>query len=497
MKNFITLIYCSFFLNLFCYGQQSLGYDLQITSAPLTPLENATLLISNTEDTFAKKIILPFEFSLNNDVVSDIWISQVGALSTKITDDEIEDDILIGYYSENGFDQTLYVIENDILKVEWQNNTTAILQIWLYKNGKVDFRYGDQFNLNTEESILAIVKNYNSDEDIFSNGWLLQNDGTNEFLMEICEVDIESSSPKNNQIYEFTPFLSDANKLPYEFTTVIESYNELENATEITFDDADFVLDLPFNFSVFDTTSNQLFVSAGVIALETATENTYNYIIPAAIYDEFESMDVSYTITGESGNQIVKIQWKDAEIYDNLGNWMNFQAWIYENGTIEYRYGSSQIADSVDIEHKLLIGFIQNYSDDTDNIENLWYFNGNGDAPNLERICNIDYGFLDLLSLPIENRVYRFTKNTVDVADYQLDRNIKISPTITHGTVQISSDEPIEEIQIFNTTGVLIQNHTSHIENTYQLDLSNVQNGNYFIRMTTNNGVITKKVVKL
>jgi hypothetical protein len=52
------------------------------------------------------------------------------------------------------------------------------------------------------------------------------------------------------------------------------------------------------------------------------------------------------------------------------------------------------------------------------------------------------------------------------------------------------------ELVIFNALGQLVHQTTVKPENAYQLDLTNFQNGNYFVRLQNNNTVINKIISK-
>lgn len=67
-------------------------------------------------------------------------------------------------------------------------------------------------------------------------------------------------------------------------------------------------------------------------------------------------------------------------------------------------------------------------------------------------------------------------------------------PNPSQGVVTISSaDRQLQKVEIFNMAGAQILNKETS-ESTLKLDLSNNQNGVYFLRITTNKGVTTTKV---
>ena len=87
------------------------------------------------------------------------------------------------------------------------------------------------------------------------------------------------------------------------------------------------------------------------------------------------------------------------------------------------------------------------------------------------------------------------TLTTVGINDYELN-NVVIYPNPTNGTVQIQNTEfLIQDVEIYDAYGKLL-NVVSVNDNTAVLDLSSYAAGTYFVRVVTENGVVTKRVVK-
>lgn len=75
-----------------------------------------------------------------------------------------------------------------------------------------------------------------------------------------------------------------------------------------------------------------------------------------------------------------------------------------------------------------------------------------------------------------------------------ISKNIQISPNPSNGLIFVNGIENAE-VQVFNTAGQMIANQQiSKNQNT--LDISNQMNGVYFVKIKTNLGTITRKVVK-
>lgn len=75
--------------------------------------------------------------------------------------------------------------------------------------------------------------------------------------------------------------------------------------------------------------------------------------------------------------------------------------------------------------------------------------------------------------------------------------SVEIMPNPTSGLLNITGEKVLKQILIYNASGQLIRqlNLTGQI-NSVQLNLSQVQDGGYFIRVKTEEGVIVRKMIK-
>ena len=89
-----------------------------------------------------------------------------------------------------------------------------------------------------------------------------------------------------------------------------------------------------------------------------------------------------------------------------------------------------------------------------------------------------------------------FTTQSNGVNDYVLDAAFSVYPNPTNGQFTISNDQNIiREVSIFDVYGKLIG--TTKVDDTHvTLDINTCANGTYFARVITDNGVVTKRIVK-
>ncbi|MDB9883236.1 T9SS type A sorting domain-containing protein, partial [Bacteroidia bacterium] len=105
----------------------------------------------------------------------------------------------------------------------------------------------------------------------------------------------------------------------------------------------------------------------------------------------------------------------------------------------------------------------------------------------------------DEFTLIIDVR-YNYSTQTNSVTDLSLEDMLAVSPNPTSGKLNINVNLPENEeinIAVFNTVGqqvVLVENGTVS-NSSYTVNLDNQANGMYYVKMTVNGNIITKKVM--
>ena len=89
-----------------------------------------------------------------------------------------------------------------------------------------------------------------------------------------------------------------------------------------------------------------------------------------------------------------------------------------------------------------------------------------------------------------------FTTQPDGINDYTLDNSVSLYPNPTTGLIQIKNEEwRMENVEVYDVYGKLL-NVMSVNDHTANLDLSGYAKGTYFVKVTTERGVVTKRVVK-
>lgn len=103
----------------------------------------------------------------------------------------------------------------------------------------------------------------------------------------------------------------------------------------------------------------------------------------------------------------------------------------------------------------------------------------------------------------LENNIINIVERTTNVKNNPLQttqnkiNNLTIYPNPTNGKVNISAPENIKNIRIFDIQGRLVVENNTNIaaDNVTELDLSFANNGIYIVQISTENEIITQKLV--
>lgn len=305
----------------------------------------------------------------------------------------------------------------------------------------------------------------------------------------------------------------------YSVNSFNSDYIPLEDSISLNngevWDNPDYVIPLGFNFLFFDQYIDTLYFyfegSACILSDSNEEGGTHKMIIPfgSALIDrgyetEFSQSPLSYSLSGNTGDMIAKIEWKNAGFwgeYDVLGtldDFVNFQLWLYETeGRIDVRFGPRLIThpDLGFMDGGPAVSLIPSYDYWFDLISpnSVWLVN---DPFGPDIINSSEYQFLDFM--PPLNQVYQFTNlvSSTKILDYE---SIEIFPNPVTNFLYFRNSDDKEEMHIiciYDMAGsVVLKKEISLIE---ILNIDLLISGFYYVTLTDlNGGINTFKICKL
>ena len=100
-----------------------------------------------------------------------------------------------------------------------------------------------------------------------------------------------------------------------------------------------------------------------------------------------------------------------------------------------------------------------------------------------------DYNF------PIETDDAETTFRTLSNTGFETDNSLTIHPNPTHSVINLKGKYTIKLVELFDIQGRVLQTTANHSDMLI-LDISDRQNGLYFIKITTEKGVKVEKIIK-
>ena len=305
----------------------------------------------------------------------------------------------------------------------------------------------------------------------------------------------------------------------YTFSLGTNTYTELDNPTFLTdsnepWDDPQLTIPFDFPFQFFGNTISAFYTSFGT-GTDLYTTNDFNAsntailtpmlldVVDRGYNDDASLSSISYKVVGNLGNRILKLQWKNVGLFDDLDlnetstDFLNFQVWFFETSNkIEMHYGPSFIAD-VDFYSDYAVALMKNIGLDNETIEDIHYLSGMSSSPSLNITSDIDE-FLDnsLDGIPAPNTVYIFNpiENTGNVKEIDLNANVDVYPNPSTTTIAITSDSKIVSAAIKDISG---RSLFVESKNFSTISLENLDAGNYVLEVQTEKGIASKKITKL
>ena len=297
----------------------------------------------------------------------------------------------------------------------------------------------------------------------------------------------------------------------YAFSHTTGTYTNLTGAVQITnnelWDDPQYIVPIGFTFSLFDTSTDQVYFglgTGGLVSTEIKNEEAEYVIIPfetdlidrGTIAGAAQS-PISYKTEGATGNRIFKLEWKNAgfynewDMFETLNDYVNFQLWLYEaTGDIEFHYGPHMITNAY-INYGSSTGALIGLGDFY--LNNAYLLTGPANDP----VLTGEFSFLD--GTPSDGTIYKFTRLATGInhAD-QLSYSVNIYPNPAHSAIALESENILNGavLTLLNSNGQQVRQVANIAGQKISLNRDGLPAGLYLVQLTENNLVIySNKIV--
>jgi hypothetical protein len=300
----------------------------------------------------------------------------------------------------------------------------------------------------------------------------------------------------------------------YEFETENTAYQNLVGSTSLNngdvWDDPAYTIPMGFDFKISSHTFSTIYIVGwsvgGVLSSSPLDNGTFPAFLPIGQdiesridFNGISTSPISYITEGSVGNRILKIEWNNVGFYDDSteNDFMNIQMWLYEStNIIEYRYGSNTINNPNESFEGLsgpLVTLATSINIEEDElVDNGYVVEGNPANPTVAVVAPGDFYDGDYLQGGIPaGMIYRFIPQSLSVENFK--QNIfEIFPNPSSGILNIKTLSNDYNFRIYNSLGQVM--NTTLVKN--RIDISNLSNGIYFIKLETETGSATKKFIK-
>lgn len=261
----------------------------------------------------------------------------------------------------------------------------------------------------------------------------------------------------------------------------------------------------------FDYNENSAWSPAGIML--AGGQN--RYIVNNTIYDVDAGINIPGSGNASITNNIISKTTRANHIFIEVGNTSNSSSLYHnllyqENDTAKIRWGNSQIIDVATFETTYPSSGNNNFEDNPSFTDETTYdlsLLPNSIAIDNAMISNVYQTFYNQYALDIKKDMEGFSRpqnNLWDIGAFEfetpLSTNTEIlnntpliypNPTNSFFTVYLKN-ETLEKAIIYNQLGQQVKTAT-----TKDIDISNLSNGVYFVKITSQNGkTATKKVIK-
>jgi len=310
----------------------------------------------------------------------------------------------------------------------------------------------------------------------------------------------------------------------YQVEIFQEEYNDLISATEVSdssdqWDDPIYEMPIGFLTEILGYVTNTLSTAGapGGALLNTSDysgdEGAGGFLFYLAdLIDQGASggeySPISYITEGEPGNQIFKLEFKNAGFYgdyiypDTIASFINVQFWLYEaDGSWESRIGPNLIVNPENLfeyNNGPIVGMVLF---DTADQDVVYLVNDQVDPAVID---TISYGndYLVGIQSPEENTVIRFSRVISSVSNSKTLTGISLFPTLSRSQIQVNIDNDeinLDElsIRIYDLTGRIFYENKSIESGQISVPVEHLTAGQYYLSVQSKKEHKTIPIVKI
>jgi hypothetical protein len=275
------------------------------------------------------------------------------------------------------------------------------------------------------------------------------------------------------------------------------TYQEIQSATDITggelWDDDEWTLPIGFDFELFGKTYTEFHLHANGFITDTLANGSVmklgldgpDFVDGAFLIDPSNPIPITYELSGTAGSQILKLQWKNANIWGaDSTNIANYQIWFIEStGDIEYHFGNTKLDATPGVSVQIYTSGAQ--------LDDGFALSGTPTSAVSSTIINIK-----MSEAPSEDGVYKFKRTgnspTTAIANPKLTKNnVTIFPNPASEQIQVTGN--YDYFKLYNNLGQIVL-ESSNTNSTY--GISHLNQGQYFMQIE-NKGTLTTKHVSI
>jgi len=311
-------------------------------------------------------------------------------------------------------------------------------------------------------------------------------------------------------------FLSTINlqSQPYFFSQSTESFKFLKDSVSINNGNIwsgfqTFNIPIGFTFEFMGNNFSSIdFEATGRLIFDPSHFYYADMFVVSGMQDKGPSSSISplsYKLTGNSGNQILKIEIKNATYQNDTGSTVNYQIWLYEeNSRIELHMGPNNIPNPINAFSLGPFSGVFNVTTFTP----LTYIYGlslYGDplSPSDSTFtgAGINTFNIKLDNIPPDGTVYRFSNDTVNTGINENENHNRVSVYPNPTTMEINIDLKTNSadrhfIDIYSILGQEIKTIETN-KDKIRIDIRDLTKGIYFIVIIDgDNRRRIKKIIK-